>query len=214
LRSVDADLKTIPNQWKAPRFRPYSRVFHLRSGRDVEFASQLILACELKRDRVGPVPVRVEPRRRTERELDFAFVRDAKLRRVLQSDWKEGQKTHEASAWKSHVIVCGGLVEGLLVDALSRDPVAAARHYFLRPGESRVPQLGRWSLDALVRAALRLQFLSFETASACQTLRSRRNLVHPAQAATAGFDVTDRVASDARATVHACYSELRRHFSS
>ena len=88
------------------------------------------------------------------------------------------------SAWKSYVITCGGLVGGLLVDALGRDLEAAARQYVLRPGETRAAHLSRWPFDALVRIARQLELLSFEAAVRCQTLRSRRNLVHPAYAAT------------------------------
>jgi len=114
LPSVDPDPRTVPIQKKG-RWRPYPRAFDFRDARDIEFTSRLILKCVPKLKGVKRAFVQDEPHRRSKLDLDFSFVRNGNLREVLRS------------AWKSYVITCGGLVGGLLVDALGRDLEAAAR---------------------------------------------------------------------------------------
>lgn len=47
--------------------------------------------------------------------LSFAFVSDDALRVVLESDWLEANRALSVEAWKSCIILCGGMVEGMLL---------------------------------------------------------------------------------------------------
>lgn len=49
----------------------------------------------------------------------FWFVRREALRRRLAADWHEAQEVFEVRGWKSCVILCGGIVEAVLLEALS-----------------------------------------------------------------------------------------------
>jgi hypothetical protein len=208
LRRVDPDLRTVPihtgGHWK-----PFPRAFDLRDPVDVPFVADLILACKA---RLVPKERRL-PRGLPHDESvpSLAFVRDPRLREILYSDWQETQRAFGAAAWKSTVILCGGLVEGLLVDALGRD-VRAREFYVLRSGETHVPGLDRWPFDARVRVAQRLGALSFDMAVRCQELCSRRNLVHPSVAARIQVTATKEVAADAWAILCECQRELQARY--
>ncbi len=50
------------------------------------------------------------------RKLDLSFMRDdVALQIILESDWKEACQHFKTKAWKSCVLLCGGIVEGLLL---------------------------------------------------------------------------------------------------
>src|SRR5258708_6752307 len=61
----------------------------------------------------------VSPRNRPlsrARRLDLSFMKDdAPLRLILDSDWKEACQHFRTKSWKSCVLLCGGVVEGLLL---------------------------------------------------------------------------------------------------
>src|SRR5258708_3130646 len=50
------------------------------------------------------------------RKLNLSFIRnDAPLKLILEDDWKEACQHFKTKAWKSCVLLCGGIVEGLLL---------------------------------------------------------------------------------------------------
>jgi hypothetical protein len=64
----------------------------------------------------------------------FWFIEDAALRQRLAADWHEAQDVCHVMGWKSCVILCGGILEALLADALARVGSPAACRRLLLPG--------------------------------------------------------------------------------
>ena len=106
---------------------------------------------------------------------DFAFVRDAALRQILQRDYLEAQRAFAAQCWKSVIILSGGAIEALLLDRLLRDE-ATAKASSAAPRE---PKLGRWDLADLIKVAVDLQVVGPGLEKLSHTVREYRNLVHP-----------------------------------
>lgn len=56
---------------------------------------------------------------------EFSFIKDAVLREQLRADWQEAQRVFDVQAWKSCLVLCGGILEGMLFDMLRQDKQAA-----------------------------------------------------------------------------------------
>jgi hypothetical protein len=81
----------------------------------------------------------------------------------LAADWHEAQDVCHVLGWKSCVILCGGILEALLADALERAGAPAARRRVL--------------LGSLVTAATKRHVLKKDTLCPSPTLLAFRDLI-------------------------------------
>jgi hypothetical protein len=93
----------------------------------------------------------------------FWFVGDAHVRERLTADWHEAQDVCHVRGWKSCVILCGGILEALLADALARAGFPDAR--------------GRKLLAGLVAEATAHRLLKKETLDLSPSLQAFRTLL-------------------------------------
>lgn len=96
---------------------------------------------------------------------DFWFVTNPALRERLAADWHEAQDVYHVRAWKSCVILCGGILEALLADALERDGQQGRR--------------GACALSSLTEAAAARALLGPEPTRLTPALASFAVLIHP-----------------------------------
>lgn len=106
--------------------------------------------------------------------IDFAFVSDSKLRGIVERDYSELQNLKSVSATKSRLIISGGLIEALLLDALRREEANARA---AKKAEDR--PLDEWKLSTLIDVSVELQLISAGAQSFGHSVREFRNLVHP-----------------------------------
>lgn len=138
---------------------------------------------------------------------EFAFISEAGLREQLWEDWQEAQKIHEANARKSCMILCGGILEGILLDALTSDPTRARDTYERLRGK-RPPDLPQWNLGDLVDVAKELAILQNATIHLSHALREYRNLIHPGRQVQRGIKISKEQADIAINVVRICLREL------
>jgi hypothetical protein len=138
---------------------------------------------------------------------EFAFISEAGLREQLWEDWQEAQKVHAADARKSCVILCGGVLEGILLDALASDRTLARERY-TRPRGRRPVDLHQWSLADLIDVAEEHGILRKATIHLSQALREYRNLIHPGRQMRAGMIMSKEEANIAINVVRICLREL------
>lgn len=136
----------------------------------------------------GPAPI--APEKADARTGAFWFIQDAQRRDRLAADWREAQDVCHVLGWKSCVVLCGGILESLLTDALAR---AGA------PPPRRPIRLG-----GLVAAAARRGVLTADGLHLNATLLNYRNLVggEPRRRSAAPPDRTE--AEAALAAVRSC----------
>ena len=105
----------------------------------------------------------------------FEFIHNSVIRAILERDYKELVKIR-GTALKARFILAGGIIEGLLLDALLQDiPKAMNTSTGRRSGRS----LEEWGLSALLDAAVELKLISSSAQSFGHAVREYRNLVHP-----------------------------------
>lgn len=105
----------------------------------------------------------------------FAYVADGGLRSILQRDYQEIQRAYAASCWKSVIILSGGAIETLLLDALKRDPASAAA---AKAAPSK-GDISRWDLADLIEVAVELEVVGGGVNKLSHSVREFRNLIHP-----------------------------------
>ncbi len=177
---VPVDAEELPAE---PELRHYIREHVLR-----HFLPDLALPAEASgSDR--PPAVRPELARGA-----FWFVGDAALRQQLSLDWHEAQDVFQVRGWKSCLILCGGILEGLLGDALRRiaSPEAASRQ----------------GLEHLVEAARALGFLEAGSLSLPRSLLCFRSLTDPAWQALETVEATREDAEAALDAVRRCLRQF------
>ncbi len=123
---------------------------------------------------------------------EFWFIEDSALQRQLTLDWREAQDVYEARGWKSCVVLCGGILEAVLLAALARTRQAP------REAEGQ-------DLATLLETARRRGILSSGTPPLGLHLREFPGLIHPGLAAGGGSsEVTREEAEAALMAVRMC----------
>jgi hypothetical protein len=110
----------------------------------------------------------------TERK-SFDFIANEDLRKILERDYQEIQKSIISSSWKSAIILCGGAIETILLDVAQSNSSEVL-------SSSKAPteqEFNKWVLNDLIEVSLDTSLVNSHVASLSHTVRSYRNLIHP-----------------------------------
>ncbi len=126
---------------------------------------------------------------------EFAFINDSKIKDILKRDWIEIQRSLLVDNWKSAIILCGGVLEALLLDSLrSREKEARnAKTRLLQQDHSisKGSSVGSWDLYTLIQVASELKLITKSGQKIGDVLRDFRNLIHPQKEAKGDYRVRD-----------------------
>lgn len=134
---------------------------------------------------------------------DFWFIDDADLRDLLDNDWREALRVHDVGAWKSCLLLCGSILEGVLIDALSQDKQNANAVY-QRLKRRSASALEGWNLADLMDVADELKLFPRGTIHLGHAVREFRNLVHPGKQLRDNIKATEEQADVALNLVRMC----------
>jgi len=115
---------------------------------------------------------------------EFWFISDPALQWQLTTDWREAQDVYQVRGWKSCVVLCGGILEAMLLDALRREGHA--------PAEAESPELA-----SLVETARARGILGAGAPPLGLALREFRHLIHPGLPSREKVEVTGEEAEAA-----------------
>jgi hypothetical protein len=121
----------------------------------------------------------------------FSFIHNDDLRELLESDWKEVQAVYAVKAWKSCLILCGSILEGVLFDILSRDEKRSLTAYAALGAGRPAKSVSDLNLASLVDVANELKILQPGAFHLSHALRHSRNLVHPEKLLREKVEVTE-----------------------
>ncbi len=110
-------------------------------------------------------------------KIDISFINDNALREILESDWGEAMRLLDIGAWKSCIILCGSILEGLLLWKLEE----AQRGISLidLPDSPPIVDYQNFSLSLLLRDCREKNLIASEAMHLTEWAREYRNLVHP-----------------------------------
>jgi hypothetical protein len=124
-------------------------------------------------------------------QMDFTFVTDERLRSIIQRDYDELQKVKGANATLSRIILCGRIIEALLLDAMLRNPSKANAAKNTPKEKGKPMPCENWSLNDLLEVAIELGFVRAGHEKQSHGVREFRNLVHPGWELRSGLSVQD-----------------------
>ena len=121
---------------------------------------------------------------------EFAFVPDGRLRDRLAADWHQAQDVCQVRAWKSCLILCGGILETLLT----------------QPWTGADKLSGRNAVDRLVALAEERGLFRSGSVQISPALRAYKTFLSPERSAR--FTLTRADADAALAAVRSCVKQL------
>lgn len=135
---------------------------------------------------------------------DFAFVADESLRQIIQRDYVELERVTNANALKSRIILAGGLIEAVLLDALLQNETNARASK-----DASKEQLEKRDLADLIKAASELKLLTPDAHKYTEFTRAYRNLVHPGLELRSGQTVRPEIAAIAEQVLKIVIADIR-----
>jgi len=118
-------------------------------------------------------------------ERDFSFIADQALCGVLRLDFIEAQKAFSADAYKACGLLCGGLIEGMLLDISQRPSVITEQQLNEIARRLNLPRRGqsvdwdRVSMTNLIKISGELGLVSEPALRFAEGARDIRDTVHP-----------------------------------
>ncbi|MFA5026604.1 MAG: hypothetical protein WC713_01915 [Candidatus Methylomirabilota bacterium] len=137
----------------------------------------------------------------------FWFVRGPGLDRRLSADWREAHEVFGVRGWKSCLLLCGGILEAVLLDALAwgePDP----RHLPTSGVFRSATSLARRPLAELVKVASDRGLLAAESLQIGPALAAFPALAHPGRRTRRRIDPTRDEAEAALQAVQRCLGQL------
>lgn len=138
-------------------------------------------------------------------ELGFDFVDDGPLKDFMTRDWREVQIAHKAEAWKACLVLCGSILEAMLLSALKY--IGDSLRIPTSENLSKDPE--KWPLVHLIAVAKENELLSGPAASFAGGLRDFRNLIHLDRQVRENIIADQQAANLAIQVVALVHKELR-----
>ena len=116
-------------------------------------------------------------------EFGFEFIRDKEIRDLLIRDWEEARLAFKNRLYKATMVLCGSVLETLLIDALSCIEKDAKFSYYQKYLESKnkgnkPPEIENWLLYQLIEIAKKQGVITSNVAKLSHIVRDYRNLIH------------------------------------
>jgi hypothetical protein len=143
---------------------------------------------------------------------ELQFMRRADLRKIVERDYAELQRVKIASAAKSRYVLCGGLIEALLLDALLCEEAkakAANKSPKLKGGSQTKPLLD-WNLGELIDVVVELHIIETDAEQFSHGVRNYRNLIHPGKEIQSSQKVAIEEADISEKVLEIIMRELRQ----
>lgn len=114
---------------------------------------------------------------------EFDFIEQEGLRNKLKRDYDELRIVLKHAASKSIMVLCGGILEALLIDALSIEKEDAKFAYYQKYLEAKdknqkPPDLEKWQFYQLIEIAAQRKIISADVRKISHIIKDYRNLIH------------------------------------
>lgn len=134
----------------------------------------------------------------------FAFIKDLKIRELVDRDYSELLRAYSARCWKSVIILSGGAIEAILTDLLLGDPRALTAH----GAPKKKADITTWDLKDLIDVSVDLKLVSPGIEKLSHPVREYRNLIHPGNEIRNGLTFGEPEARIAMEVLHMLHRDL------
>ncbi|MGV8934507.1 MAG: hypothetical protein ACOH1I_07775 [Gallionellaceae bacterium] len=134
---------------------------------------------------------------------------DAQLQAVIEQRIDEIHRSLKAEAALATIFLCGSTLEGLLLDAATKQPQQFnSSKSAPKDRDDKVMQLHSWTLDSLINVAHEVGLLSLDVKKYGHALKDFRNYIHPRQQASQGFRPDQHTAKISWQVLQAAIADL------
>jgi len=144
--------------------------------------------------------------------VDFSFMKNDEFRQIAERDYSELQNVKSVQAVKSRLVLTGGLIEALLLDALQSNEPGARNS--AKAGKYEGKDLYEWPLSTLIDVAVELGLIREITRKFSDAVRDLRNLVHPGKEIRENFSFGQEEANIADQVLEIVIRDLKKRTSS
>jgi hypothetical protein len=134
--------------------------------------------------------------------IDFSFLSDERIRRVLENYYSQAVKAYEVGSYLATLVACGSVLEGLLTFALlQRKDAAQNSSKACKDKKGIILPLEKWNLTNLVDVADDLNLIGKTAKQASWAVKEFRNFIHPYNMVTQSARPDQALAMSALAAV-------------
>ncbi len=189
----------------------YAEALEKLADSDKEKAIEII--CRLAgKLRAKPAPVSSEADFLAKEYTQLNLTRlniDASFQHVLEQRINEIHKCLKADAALSVIFLSGSTLEGLLLDAATKNSQQFNQaNAAYKDKSGNVKQFHEWTLDSLINAAHEVGLLSLDIKKYSHSLRDFRNYIHPRQQAAQNFKPDSHTAKISWQVLQAAIADL------
>ena len=147
-------------------------------------------------------------KRESDSQAYFDFIADAKLRKQIVLDWHEALTAFDAKAWKSTIVLCGGVLEGILIERIKAQEEKARSVFEDVVGRKPRRDIESWRLVELVEISSEMDLIDRSSFYLSHALRHFRNLIHPARHVSEQIELSQETAAVALNTIRMIVHEF------
>ena len=112
---------------------------------------------------------------------------DNDVAEIIQDRLKEAQKCQEVGAYLSFIVLCGSILEAVLIGARQKDQEKFNRSAKAPKAKGKIKEFRYWHLGDLIDVASDIKLLNTDVEEFSHGLRDFRNYIHPDKQLQAGF---------------------------
>lgn len=107
-------------------------------------------------------------------------INNPTLRFMIYNDLQEVQRNLSAKSWKSACILCGGIIEEVLINRLNQEkPQELEKIFYRNYPKEKYPGIEHLYLTQLINIATGLSIISANFSKLCSGIKDYRDLIHP-----------------------------------
>ena len=110
--------------------------------------------------------------RGSEFSIDLSFIKDEEVRSLAEDYYRQALLAYEAGAYLGTIVICGGVLEGILAWVLITWREMIEERYPGKPIEE-------WDLPMLIKVVARSHFFGIYGEPAAWAVKEFRNFIHP-----------------------------------
>ncbi len=133
---------------------------------------------------------------------------EAQVAEIIESRLSEAQVTLSAGAHLSVIILCGSVLEAVLLGAAQQNPAKFNRSAISPKQDGKVKPFYQWTLAEFINVACSIELLKPDVQKFCHGLRDFRNYIHPYQQLSTSFTPDEHTAKVCFQVLKAALADL------
>lgn len=138
-----------------------------------------------------------------DQNIDFSFITDNKIKDILLDYWEQAKSAYKAEVYAGVVVLCGGILEGLLAWVLSTKETEAKQKFpqDFKNNDGTEKPIRQWDLTHLINDTRKLDLIGETSARLLRAVQGFRNFIHPYNAIQGSARPDKRLANISLETV-------------